>query len=125
MGMFTALACILSYVAARLHPIPEPQNFEEWVTNPFGAKLYRMFFQPYTEKVWGCLCTQIGADWAAQRIKGLSVSEAIRNAIFGPKQGKVVVLLCVPRGVAQGGVALRLWAPVHGPHRGAVGESAG
>ncbi len=52
-----------------------------------------MFFKSYTEKVWGTPCTQIGADWAAQRIKGLSLGEAVRNAVFGQKKGKVVKTL--------------------------------
>jgi protoporphyrinogen oxidase len=52
-----------------------------------------MFFKSYTEKVWGVPCTQIGADWAAQRIKGLSLAEAICNAVFGQKKGKVVKTL--------------------------------
>ncbi len=93
MGLFTAARCMASYAAARLRPIREPANFEQWVTNQFGSRLYRMFFKSYTEKVWGVPCTQIGADWAAQRIKGLSLGEAVRNAVFGPKRGHVVKTL--------------------------------
>lgn len=93
MGLFTAVACVASYLSARLNPIPEPKNFEKWVTNQFGSKLYHMFFKSYTEKVWGCPCTEIGADWAAQRIKGLNLGEAIRNALFGQKHGSVVKTL--------------------------------
>jgi protoporphyrinogen oxidase len=93
MGLFTAARCMASYAAARLWPIPNPANFEQWVTNQFGSRLYRMFFKSYTEKVWGVPCTQIGADWAAQRIKGLSLGEAVRNALFGPKRGNVVTTL--------------------------------
>lgn len=93
MGLFTALACMSSYGLARIRPIPNPSNLEEWVTNQFGSKLYHMFFQTYTEKVWGIPCTEIGADWAAQRIKGLSLAEAVRNAVFGSRKGKVVKTL--------------------------------
>jgi protoporphyrinogen oxidase len=93
MGPWTALACGFSYLAARLKPIANPANFEEWVTNQFGRKLYRMFFKSYTEKVWGCDCRKISADWAAQRIKGLSLGEAIRNAIFGQRRGRVITTL--------------------------------
>ncbi|MGE5611169.1 MAG: NAD(P)/FAD-dependent oxidoreductase, partial [Bacillota bacterium] len=93
MGVFTAMACVASYGKARLRPIPEPKNFEQWVTNQFGARLYNMFFKSYTEKVWGVPCAEIGADWAAQRIKGLSLAEAIRNAVLGQKKGKVVKTL--------------------------------
>src|SRR5688572_21967518 len=66
MGLLTAAACMLSYARARVRPTPAPANFEEWVTNQFGAKLFNMFFKSYTEKVWGVPCTRIGADWAAQ-----------------------------------------------------------
>ncbi|MCE5315378.1 MAG: NAD(P)/FAD-dependent oxidoreductase [Armatimonadota bacterium] len=93
MGFTTAAACMISYGLAKAHPISNPRNFEEWVTNQFGAKLYGMFFKAYTEKVWGIPCSEIGADWAAQRIKGLSLGEAVRNAIFGQKSGKVVKTL--------------------------------
>lgn len=93
MGVGQATACMFSYARARVRPIPQPKNFEEWVTNQFGARLFNMFFKSYTEKVWGIPCTQIGADWAAQRIKGLSLGEAVRNALFGQRKGKVVKTL--------------------------------
>jgi protoporphyrinogen oxidase len=93
MGLFTAALCMVSYAKARLRPIDNPANFQEWVTNQFGAKLFGMFFKSYTEKVWGCPCTEIGADWAAQRIKGLSLGEAVRNALFGAKKGQTVTTL--------------------------------
>jgi protoporphyrinogen oxidase len=56
------------------------KSFEDWVTNNFGKQLYLAFFKTYTEKVWGIPCDEISADWAAQRIKGLSLTEAIKNA---------------------------------------------
>jgi protoporphyrinogen oxidase len=93
MGVFTAAACVMSYWKQRARPIKEPANFEEWVTNQFGGRLFNMFFKSYTEKVWGCPCTEIGADWAAQRIKGLSLGSAIRNALLGNKKGEVVKTL--------------------------------
>lgn len=93
MGLVTAASCMASYALARMRPIPDPKSFEEWVTNQFGAKLYFMFFKTYTEKVWGIPCSRIGADWAAQRIKGLSLGEAVRNAIFGQKKGALVKTL--------------------------------
>ena len=86
MGVFTAARCVGSYARARMFPIANPANFEQWVTNQFGSRLFGMFFKSYTEKVWGCPCTSIGADWAAQRIKGLSLGTAIRSAVF--KSGK-------------------------------------
>ena len=81
------------YAHARLKPIPDPGNFEEWVINQFGRKLYNMFFKTYTEKVLGIPCTEIGADWAAQRIKGLNLGEAIRSAIVGKRNGPVIKTL--------------------------------
>ena len=86
MGVVKAASCVLSYIKARLFPIRNPKNFEQWVTNQFGKKLFNMFFKSYTEKVWGCPCSEIGADWAAQRIKGLSLGKAVWGAIFGTNQ---------------------------------------
>ena len=57
----------------------EEENFEQWVTNRFGRRLYEIFFKTYTEKVWGMPCTEIGADWAAQRIKNLDLA-MVRSA---------------------------------------------
>jgi protoporphyrinogen oxidase len=91
MGLVNAATCMLSYGWARLFPNADPKNYEEWVTNQFGAKLFNMFFRSYTEKVWGIPCREIGADWAAQRIKGLSLGEAVRNALFGQKKDGGIV----------------------------------
>jgi protoporphyrinogen oxidase len=77
---------VLSYLRARAFPTPNPRSFEDWVTNQFGARLFNIFFKTYTEKVWGMSCKEISADWAAQRIKGLSLKTAIWNALF-PKKG--------------------------------------
>jgi protoporphyrinogen oxidase len=82
LGLIEAAACVLSYTKQIIFPIREPKNFEEWVTNQFGARLFRIFFKTYTEKVWGMSCKEISADWAAQRIRGLSLGSAIRNAIL-------------------------------------------
>jgi protoporphyrinogen oxidase len=82
LGIFEAARCMLSYGKVRLFPIRSPRNFEEWVTNQFGHRLFSIFFKTYTEKVWGMKCTEISADWAAQRIKGLSLATAIRHAIL-------------------------------------------
>jgi protoporphyrinogen oxidase len=91
-----AARCVLSYLRARLLPIADPRSFEDWVTNQFGARLFQIFFKTYTEKVWGMSCKEISADWAAQRIKGLSLKTAILNAVFakGPKtKGEVIKTL--------------------------------
>jgi protoporphyrinogen oxidase len=81
LGLFESMLCMVSYFRARLFPIRKPQTFEEWVTNEFGHRLYSIFFETYTEKVWGMKCREISADWAAQRIKGLSLGSAVRSAL--------------------------------------------
>jgi protoporphyrinogen oxidase len=82
LGPVEALLVCLSYAKARLSPTPEETSFEQWVCNRFGYRLYEIFFKTYTEKVWGIPCSEISVDWAAQRIKNLSLSEAVRNALF-------------------------------------------
>lgn len=82
LGPFESMLCLSSYLKARLFPVKEPRNFEDWVSNKFGKRLFRIFFKTYTEKVWGIDCREISADWAAQRIKGLSLGAAMRNAVF-------------------------------------------
>ncbi len=76
------------YFIQRIRPIKNPKNFEEWVSNRFGKKLFEIFFKHYTEKLWGIKCTQIDADWAAQRIKSLSLFGAVMAALFGNKGNK-------------------------------------
>src|SRR5687768_7410547 len=79
LGVFESVRCVLSYAQARVFPVKNPKNFEDWVSNQFGTRLFRIFFKTYTEKVWGMSCKDISADWAAQRIKGLSLASAIMN----------------------------------------------
>lgn len=96
LGVFEATRCVLSYLKARAFPIAPAKSFEEWVTNQFGARLFSIFFKTYTEKVWGMSCKDISADWAAQRIKGLSLKTAILNALWKPKpkhKGEVIKTL--------------------------------
>ncbi|MFQ3671674.1 MAG: NAD(P)/FAD-dependent oxidoreductase [Verrucomicrobiia bacterium] len=85
LGLLTSILCVLSYARARLFPIRPERSFADWVTNRFGHRLFTIFFKTYTEKVWGMPCHEISADWAAQRIKGLSLSTAILNALFPKK----------------------------------------
>jgi hypothetical protein len=80
LGPVNAALIVLSYLKWRFRPYPVEDNFEQWVTNRFGKRLYETFFKTYTEKVWGIPCTEIRAEWAAQRIQGLSLAEAILNA---------------------------------------------
>jgi protoporphyrinogen oxidase len=90
LGLFEATRCVLSYAAVRVRPPRDQSNFEGWVAARFGWRLYRTFFKTYTEKVWGVDATEIRADWAAQRIKNLSLLSAIRNAIL-PAADKTVI----------------------------------
>ncbi|HZK78529.1 MAG TPA: NAD(P)/FAD-dependent oxidoreductase, partial [Gemmatimonadaceae bacterium] len=80
LGLWEAGRIIFSYIRARIRPHPREDNFEQWVSNRFGGRLYRIFFKTYTEKVWGIPCTEIRAEWAAQRIQGLSLGRAILSA---------------------------------------------
>ena len=87
LGIIESTRCVASYAKARLFPVSNPRTFEDWVSNKFGKRLFGIFFKTYTEKVWGMSCSEISADWAAQRIKGLSLSTAIRAALFPKKKG--------------------------------------
>jgi protoporphyrinogen oxidase len=94
LGVFESTACMLSYFKAQVVPVDNPKNFEDWVSNKFGKRLFSIFFKTYTEKVWGMNCKDISADWAAQRIKGLSLASAIKNALLPqrkPKNRKEVI----------------------------------
>ena len=85
LGLIESLLCMLSFGAARLRPTPNPKTFEGWVSNQFGKRLFRIFFKTYTERVWGMSCSEISADWAAQRIQGLSLGSALKHALFSKK----------------------------------------
>jgi len=93
LGVLEALRCVLSYVWARVRPPRDTTTFEGWVTSRFGARLYRIFFKTYTEKVWGVPATEIKADWAAQRIKNLSLVKAILNAVLPRRNQKDITSL--------------------------------
>jgi protoporphyrinogen oxidase len=80
LGLIEACRIMLSYFRWHWRPYPVEENFEQWVTNRFGRRLYEIFFKTYTEKVWGMPCTELRAEWAAQRIQGLSLAKAILSA---------------------------------------------
>jgi len=86
LGIFESIHCGVSYVMAQLFPEKPETNFEAWVSNRFGRRLFQVFFKSYTEKVWGIPCREIGADWAAQRIKGLSFKSLIMDALRPKKK---------------------------------------
>ena len=87
MGIFESALCMASYGWAKLRPVENPKTFHQWVRNQFGERLFSIFFKTYTEKVWGMSCDDISADWAAQRIKGLSLGGAVMNALMRPFRG--------------------------------------
>lgn len=84
LGVYEALLIIASYMKVKVHPVTPEESFEDWVTNRFGKRLFEHFFKSYTEKVWGIPCTELKAEWAAQRIKGLSLVSAVVNAFLKP-----------------------------------------
>ncbi len=88
LGLVESARIVMSYLQAKISPHPAEDTLEQWVTNRFGTRLYRAFFQAYTEKVWGIPCHSIRADWAAQRIKGLSLMTAVADALFGNQKVK-------------------------------------
>ena len=81
LGILRSTTCMLSYLRYKLFPIKDVKSFEDWTTNQFGQKLYSIFFKTYTEKVWGMPCDEMSADWAAQRIKGLSLWSAVTDGL--------------------------------------------
>lgn len=81
LGLFRTLKILLSYLYIKVFPSKEEKNLEQFFTNRFGKVLYQTFFKSYTEKVWGVSCSQISADWGAQRVKGLSIAKAIQHII--------------------------------------------
>ena len=95
LGAIDSSMIILSYLRSKingkLNPGPEAENLEDWVIERFGDRLYRTFFKSYTEKVWGIPCDKIQAEWAAQRIKGLSLKKAVLNAAFGSNDTKTLI----------------------------------
>lgn len=97
LGPVETALCILDYGYAKLFPRKASVSFEDWIVNNFGGRLYRTFFKTYTEKVWGIPCNEISADWAAQRIKGLSLASAIKNAFrpqnSGDRSGVIKTLI--------------------------------
>ncbi len=82
LGLNESSWMFLSFLHAQVQPNHPEESFEAYVTNRFGKRLYNAFFKSYTEKVWGIPCTEIRAEWAAQRIRGLSFTSVVRNALF-------------------------------------------
>jgi protoporphyrinogen oxidase len=94
LGVTKSALILWSYLKAKFKAVvnrPDPQTFEEWVTHCFGERLYRTFFKTYTEKVWGIPCHKIEAEWAKQRIKGMSLKSALINILFGRNNTKSMI----------------------------------
>jgi len=93
LGFFTSVKVIGSYIKIRLFPYKQENTFNEWVSNRFGKKLFKIFFKTYTEKLWGLPCNQIRADWATERIGDLSLLQAIKNSISSNNSKKIKTLI--------------------------------
>ena len=119
--------CVASYLAARVRPRRPAESFEDWVSARFGRRMFELFFRSYTEKVWGVPTSEIRGEWAAQRIRGLSPSSAVRAAILGNGNGRVRSLIdefhyprrgpgqmweAMAAEIVHGGGEIRLGAPV-------------
>jgi protoporphyrinogen oxidase len=84
LGPLYTTAVGLSYIWSRLLQRSPEATLEDFLINRFGWRLYNTFFKDYTEKVWGVPCSEISAEWGAQRIKGLSITKAIGHALLRP-----------------------------------------
>ncbi|MHB1509363.1 MAG: NAD(P)/FAD-dependent oxidoreductase [Acidimicrobiales bacterium] len=93
LGVAESVRCGLSYLWVRVHRPDDTHSFEGWVAARFGWRLYAMFFKSYTEKVWGVPAAEIQADWAAQRIKSLSLWKAVTNAVVPSRRNSAVTSL--------------------------------
>ncbi|MCL4502912.1 MAG: NAD(P)/FAD-dependent oxidoreductase [Deltaproteobacteria bacterium] len=93
LGPLVSSKIVLSYLKARAFPVKPEVSFADWVSNRFGKILFNIFFKTYTEKVWGISCTTLSADWAAQRIRNLSLGRALINAMGLQNRGKVASLI--------------------------------
>ena len=124
-GILESCRMAASYLLAQLRPRRPAATFEDWVVQRFGRRLYETFFKSYTEKVWGLPCSAIRADWAAQRIRSLSLATAASHALFGnhdrdsligeflyPRLGPGMMWERVRDLVVDGGGEVRLRAPV-------------
>lgn len=89
MGFMNTIKCGFSYLYAMCHKLPE-DNLENFYINRFGRKLYEMFFEYYTENLWGRHPSEIDASWGKQRVKGVSISAVLKNLIIRKKDSKNV-----------------------------------
>jgi protoporphyrinogen oxidase len=93
LGMADSLKIVSSYLKSQFFPIKPEISFDDWVSNRFGRVLFNIFFKTYTEKVWGIPCTVLSADWAAQRIRNLSLARTLINALGLKNNAQVASLI--------------------------------
>jgi protoporphyrinogen oxidase len=93
LGLIEAFRCGISFMRSRLFPTLPEDDFATWVSNRFGRRLFETFFESYTEKVWGMNCREIAAEWAAQRIQGLSLWSLLRDAVFQRHNKQIKTLI--------------------------------
>src|SRR5208282_4436659 len=134
LGPLEALRSLISYLQAQRRSPVHIRSFEDWVVSAFGRRLYEIFFKTYTEKVWGIPCSQISADWAAQRIRGLSLVSVMRSLLRVPSHNGAVIKTLVDRfrypvqgpgemwekaagAIELAGGAVKMGLPVHAIHR--------
>jgi protoporphyrinogen oxidase len=91
LGPLEALRSLVSYLRAQRRSPVHIRSFEDWVESAFGPRLYQIFFKTYTEKVWGIPCSEISADWAVQRIRGLSLVSVMRSLLRVPGHNGAVI----------------------------------
>jgi protoporphyrinogen oxidase len=130
-GVVESTRVMLSYLRWKMFPSKVEETFEQWVTNRFGRRLFETFFKTYTEKVWGISCSELKAEWAAQRIKDLSLKTAILSMFFGsrrtiktliesfdyPRRGPGMLWTAVGKRIESRGGEVRLDCPVNVIHR--------
>ena len=86
LGILESTYIMLSYLGSQALPYRREETFEQWVTNRFGRRLFQTFFKSYTEKIWGIPCSKLKAEWAAQRIKDLSLKTALLAMLVNQKK---------------------------------------
>ena len=87
LGLLDTVAAGISYLKAQWFPQKPEATLEDFLVNRFGRHLYETFFQSYTKKVWGVPCSEISAEWGAQRIKGLSITRLLKHALSHRRAG--------------------------------------
>jgi protoporphyrinogen oxidase len=93
LGIWEAFLCVMSYVWARIRPPKDQSTLEGWIVARFGWRLYRHLFKTYNEKLWGVPVNKLPADFAAQRIKNLSLFNAVMNALLPKRNQKDITSL--------------------------------